>query len=83
MRYSQFSAFTAEMLTSYRKDLRLAGEEGRNLLMEKYAYMMEFTDPAYFDAALRSRLPRHFAGKKTIWWTGSPIYLSDVSRLSA
>ncbi|MFR4406473.1 MAG: DUF4125 family protein [Anaerovoracaceae bacterium] len=57
MRYSQFSAFTAEMLISYRQDLRLAGEEGRNLLMEKYAYMMEFTDPAYFDAALRSRLP--------------------------
>ena len=30
---------------------------GRNLITEKYGYMMEFTDPAYYNANLRDRLP--------------------------
>ena len=57
MRYSQFSAFPTEMLDSYMQDLRDAAAEGRNLLMEKYAYMMEITEPEYFDRELKSRLP--------------------------
>lgn len=53
MRFSQFSAFGDDMLRSYRRDLEEALDEGRNLIMEKYAYMMEFTDPAYFDRMLK------------------------------
>lgn len=57
MRYSQHSAFSEKTLESYRQDLRQARQEGRNLLTEKYAYMMEFTQPDYFDEKLRPYLP--------------------------
>lgn len=57
MRFSQFSAFNPEMLHSYKEDLKVALSEGRNLLMEKYAYMMEFTDPVYFDKVLKNNIP--------------------------
>lgn len=56
-RYSQHSAWSAETLESYRNDLIAAEMAGRNLITEKYAYMMEFTDPEYYNANLRNRLP--------------------------
>jgi len=56
-RYSQHSIWQPDTLESYRNDLIAAGMAGRNLIAEKYGYMMEFTDPAYFDANLRDRLP--------------------------
>ncbi|MCQ4635149.1 DUF4125 family protein [Anaerovorax odorimutans] len=58
MRYSLHNAFSMDTLSSYMQDLNEAAEEGRNLLTEKYAYMMEFTDPDYFDRHLREHLPR-------------------------
>lgn len=57
MRYSQHQAFSRETLESYRQDLQQAEQEGRNLLTEKYAYMMEFTQPDYFDKKLKPYLP--------------------------
>ena len=56
-RYSQHSLWSAETLESYRNDLIAAEMAGRNLVTEKYAYMMEFTDPAYYRANLQARLP--------------------------
>ncbi|MBQ9014610.1 MAG: DUF4125 family protein [Firmicutes bacterium] len=56
-RYAQHSAWQAETLESYRNDLIAAEMVGRNLITEKYGYMMEFTDPAYYNANLRDRLP--------------------------
>ena len=56
-RYAQHSAWQAETLESYRNDLIAAEMAGRNLITEKYGYMMEFTDPAYYNANLRDRLP--------------------------
>lgn len=56
-RYSQHSAWSPETLESYRNDLIAAEMAGRNLITEKYAYMMEFTDPAYYQANLQARLP--------------------------
>ena len=58
MRLSQYSSWTNEMIRSYEYDLTSAEQAGRNLVMEKYAYMMEFTDPAYFEANLASALPK-------------------------
>lgn len=45
MRSSQFQVWTQALLESYRKDLRSAQKEGRNLFWEKYARMMERTAP--------------------------------------
>ena len=56
-RYSQHSILQPDTLESYRNDLIAAGMIGRNLITEKYGYMMEFTDPAYYNANLRDRLP--------------------------
>lgn len=58
MRYSQHNAFSADTLKSYQQDLLQAAGEGRNLLTEKYAYMMEFTQPDYFDRSLKDHLPK-------------------------
>ena len=56
MRGSQFSAWDEDTLRSYQNDLRKAEEEGRNLLTEKYGYMMASTNPDEF-SRIRDRLP--------------------------
>lgn len=55
-RRSQYLTWPAVLLCSYRDDLRAASDEGRNLMTEKYARMMEHTDPDAF-AAIEERLP--------------------------
>lgn len=66
MRYSQFAPLPQDVLESYRDDLAAAVREGRNLLAEKYAYMMEYTDPATFDRTLRDHLPAVSAYKQAL-----------------
>lgn len=66
MRYSQFAPLPQDVLKSYRDDLEQAAREGRNLLAEKYAYMMEYTDPATFDRTLRDHLPAVSAYKQEL-----------------
>ena len=66
MRYSQFAPLPQDVLESYRDDLAAAVREGRNLLAEKYAYMMEYTDPATFDRTLRDHLPAVSAYKQEL-----------------
>lgn len=56
MRASQMRAWSQPVLASYLDDLQSAQAEGRNLLCEKYAYMMERTSPAEY-AELRDFLP--------------------------
>ena len=56
-RYSQHSVLRSDTLESYRRDLLSAERTGRNLIMEKYAYMMEFTEPEYYEANLKAHLP--------------------------
>lgn len=66
MRYSQFAPLPQDVLESYRDDLAAAAQVGRNLLAEKYAYMMEYTDPATFDRTLRDHLPAVSAYKQAL-----------------
>lgn len=66
MRYSQFAPLPQDVLESYRDDLEQAAQVGRNLLAEKYAYMMEYTDPAIFDRTLRDHLPAVSAYKQAL-----------------
>lgn len=56
MRGSQIDAWNDEMRTSYGLDLQRAGKENRNLLSEKYGYMMARTNPDEF-AELAHQLP--------------------------
>ena len=48
MRASQFLTWDEDTLKSYMKDLEEAENTGRNLLAEKYAFMMQDTDPEGF-----------------------------------
>lgn len=56
MRRSQFTPWPEELVDSYARDLEQAEEDGRNLLTEKYAWMMEDTAPGDF-ARIRHLLP--------------------------
>lgn len=56
MRKSQFQCYDDATLLCYRQDLETAQEMGRNLIMEKYAYMMASTHPDEF-AQIASQLP--------------------------
>ncbi len=55
-RSGQFMAWNSEMLQSYLDDLLEASKAGRNLLMEKYARMMETTFPEEY-AKIADQLP--------------------------
>lgn len=55
MRSSQFAPWGEDLLDSWYRDLLDGEAEGRNLLAEKYAWMMARTAPREFEG-LRSRL---------------------------
>lgn len=57
MRQSQYENWSCEMLDCYLTFLRSCKEEGRNVVTEKYARMMEYTDTAYYDQVLAPALP--------------------------
>ncbi len=65
-RYSQFLTFSVETLESYKRDLDVALAEGRNVVTEKYAYMMEFTDCEYYKEKLKNSLPEVSEGKEKL-----------------
>ena len=48
MRRSQFACWSEELVESWHNDLVKAKDEGRNLLSEKYAWMMRQTAPFEF-----------------------------------
>ena len=56
MRSAQFYAWNGETLRSYLEDLDFAETKGENLVTEKYAYMMRWTDPAGYQQ-IKDRLP--------------------------
>lgn len=56
MRLSQFAAWDESTLMSYYKDLRETKKDGRNIMTEKYAYMMAKTHPNEF-ALIQNDLP--------------------------
>ena len=56
MRKAQFLTWNKDILASYYKDLVEAKKIGRNLLGEKFAFMMESTHPYEF-ASMKDALP--------------------------
>ena len=65
MRSAQFSVWDEASLESYLDDLRSARSDGRNLMTEKYAYMMESTAPEEFER-IRHLLPPVSAEKEAL-----------------
>lgn len=56
MRKSQYLTWTREMLLSFIEDFENATSLGRNLITEKYAWMMESTSPEEFER-IKNQLP--------------------------
>lgn len=56
MRRSHFLAWKDEIVESYYEDLIKAKQEGRNLVFEKYAFMMEETAPQEYEE-IKGSLP--------------------------
>lgn len=56
-RKSQFLTWDLPLLESYWQDLQEGKAQGRNLVMEKYAYMMESTAPKEYEA-IATGLPK-------------------------
>ncbi|MFU0550103.1 DUF4125 family protein [Gardnerella piotii] len=53
MRMSQFLTWPLDLQESYKKDLERANSNGRNLITEKYARMMESTAPEIFELTIK------------------------------
>jgi len=57
MRRSQYENWSEEMVDCYLAFSRKSSEEGRNLLAEKYARMMAYTNLHYYNKHLAHKLP--------------------------
>ena len=81
MRTSQLSSWKENTLESYREDLTKAKTAGRNLLQEKYAYMMESTAPMDF-AKIRHLLPEVDPERRNVINTAAKIQIDEMELLS-
>lgn len=57
MRYSNYCVMSQKTIDKIRSDYLNAKLKERNLVMERYAYMMAETDPDYFEEYLQPFLP--------------------------
>ena len=65
MRLSQLYIWDQDILASYFLDLMEAKEAGRNLMTEKYGYMMEQTDPEGY-VRIKDLLPEVLQEKRSM-----------------
>lgn len=77
MRNAQFASWNQESCESYWQDLLHAEEEGRNLLAEKYGYMMEDTFPEEY-IKIKEKLPEVSEEKMVLIRQILEIYLRQT-----
>ena len=82
MRYSQFLAWPLQLISSYRQDVEDAAKQGRNLLTEKYAYMMAYTAPALYEEQLKPYLPTVTEKKQALVEAVGEWLMVDESRFA-
>ena len=58
MRGSQYASWRDDMLEFWEDFVTKCRNEGRNMVTEKYAKMMRFTDPGYYTQHLEPYLPK-------------------------
>ena len=81
MRSSQLEAWSPALRESYFQDLLAARAEGRNLLTEKYAYMMERTNPAEY-AQIKDQLTPRTPEKVQLLDKICPIHVAWLEALA-
>ena len=74
-RLCYWSIYNDIILTSYLNDLISAKKDNRNLITEKYAYMMQYTDPKYFNK-IKNNLPYISKDKDILVNSIMAIYLA-------
>ena len=81
MRRSQFVVWDRVSLESYRNDLQQAEKQGRNLLTEKYAYMMQDTCPEEYQK-IEKELPVLSAEKQNFRPDGWSVSMKVIHCLA-
>lgn len=76
MRFAQHSIFGINTLKQYLEDIREAIREKRNLVAEKYSWMMEETDPVYFAKELKPYLPEVSAQKMKLVAAMTTVFMT-------
>jgi hypothetical protein len=80
MRRSQFDAWNEDLLLSYLGDLEEALAQGRNILTEKYAYIMEYTTPLEF-REIEDMIPPVSAEKRALVRRITDMCLSEYDEV--
>lgn len=81
MRFAQHSIFGMNTLERYMKDIQEAQTAGRNLVTEKYSWMMEETDPVYFAGKLKPYLPEVGGRKKVLVDSITDVFMNCYDAL--
>ena len=79
MRSSQLKTWSEDVLKSYLHDLTSAAYSKRNLLTEKYAYMMESTYPEEFAQRMSDKRCPLCWSADGLWPAGWDIFLLLLS----
>ncbi|MGN0681973.1 MAG: DUF4125 family protein [Candidatus Fimisoma sp.] len=57
MRRSQYENWSPDMINCYFQFISECRDNGRNLVSEKYARMMAYTDPHYYNKYIKGKIP--------------------------
>lgn len=80
MRMAQYLSFSHQVLKSLLADFKRAHEEGRNLISEKYARMMSYTDVVQYERDIKANLKYVSPVKEELICSIRAIYQDSCER---